>query len=190
LAALAFEEGLISQNRYREIDSESRILDDALAMLLGRWLAPNDRCDAALVQAGLGPVARPMTALDLLRRPEANAHQIARALALLGETRLALLPERMLASLELEAKYGAFIKRARREADRLSRLEDRMLPPDLDYESIVGLRIEARHKLGRSRPLTVAQAGRMAGVTPADVAALLIHAARDERSAPVEAMPR
>jgi tRNA uridine 5-carboxymethylaminomethyl modification enzyme len=98
--------------------------------------------------------------------------------------------ERTLAEVEIEAKYGAFIERAGREAARFARLEDRRLSPDLDFETVQGLRIEARQKLARTRPMTVAQAGRLSGVTPADVAALLVHAARGDHAPPPEAGSR
>jgi tRNA uridine 5-carboxymethylaminomethyl modification enzyme len=165
-------------------------MSDALAILAEHWLAPNPRSNGALVEAGLEPVTRPMTALDVLRRPEARGGQIARALASLGEEHLVKLPGRVLAAVELEAKYGAFINRALRDAARFAKLEGRALPPDFDYDAVGGLRIEARQKLARSRPLTIAQAGRLAGVTPADVAALLVHTTRMARSAAGEAMPR
>jgi tRNA uridine 5-carboxymethylaminomethyl modification enzyme len=74
----------------------------------------------------------------------------------------------------IEAKYAGYIARQQAEAGRLCRLEQHRLPPGLDYESIPGLRAEARQRLSRFQPVTVGQAGRIFGVTPADVAVLLV----------------
>ena len=190
LADLALANGLITVERYDGIRADATVLDAALQRLAACWLAPNDRCECALVEAGLAPVGRPMTALDLLRRPEATVNHLVRVLGTLGDGALSNVPEQTLAEVEIEAKYGAFIERAGREAARFARLEDRRLPADLNFDAVHGLRIEARQKLARSRPLTVAQAGRLAGVTPADVAALLVHAARSDRTHPSEAERR
>jgi tRNA uridine 5-carboxymethylaminomethyl modification enzyme len=190
LADVAIANGLITMERCDAVKADAAALDAALQRLGACWLAPNDRCERALAGAGLAPVGRPMTALDILRRPEATVSQLLRVLGALGDDTLATLPERTRAEVEIEAKYGAFIERAGRESVRFARLEDRRLPPDLDFETVQGLRIEARQKLARTRPLTVAQAGRLAGVTPADVAALLVHAARSDRTHPSEAERR
>ena len=190
LAELAYAEGLIGGDRHRAITSEAAEVAEAIRWLGDRWLTPNERCDGALAEAGLVPVSRPLTALDLLRRPGATAASVGRALAALGENRLVEQPARLIAAIEVEAKYGAFIDRARREAARYASLEDRVLPPELDYDAVKGLRIEARQKLARTRPHTIAQAGRLAGVTPADVAVLLVHTSRGERPMSGKAMPR
>jgi tRNA uridine 5-carboxymethylaminomethyl modification enzyme len=190
LADLARAEGLISEDRHRVAAGEAAEVERVIQALADRWLTPNARCDEAMRLAGLTPVGRPMTALDLLRRPEATTGAVQRTLSLLGDGSLEALSARTLVAVEVEAKYGAFIERANREARRFARLEERALPADLDYRAINGLRIEAREKLGRVRPGTIAQAGRLAGVTPADVAALLLHAARTERSDRIEAVSR
>ena len=75
-----------------------------------------------------------------------------------------------------------YIARQQRQVEQLRRLEDRRLPPDLDYTALEGLRLEARQKLSAIRPQNLGQAGRISGVSPADVAALMIHLERLERS--------
>ena len=77
---------------------------------------------------------------------------------------------------ELEVKYAGYIARQHDAVERAARMEGYALSAELDYGAVRGLRAEAREKLARFRPLTVGQAGRLAGVTPADVAALLVHA--------------
>jgi tRNA uridine 5-carboxymethylaminomethyl modification enzyme len=81
---------------------------------------------------------------------------------------------------QIEAKYAGYIEKQRAEVARFRRLEDRRIPPDLDYGRLVGLRAEAREKLAYVQPATVGQAGRLAGVNPADISVLLVHLRRLE----------
>ena len=78
----------------------------------------------------------------------------------------------------MEIKYAGYIRRQLQEVEELRRMEERALPADLDYQSIPGLRLEAREKLCAVRPLDLGQAGRISGVSPADVAALMIYLER------------
>jgi tRNA uridine 5-carboxymethylaminomethyl modification enzyme len=180
LARLAHDEGLIGGERFAALVAHDEAVEAAVAALSARWLAPNERTARALAARGLAPIGRPMTAHDLLRRPEATVEAVAGVMADLGDGALGVVRRQVLDAVELEVKYGAFIARARREADRIARFEDRRLEPGLDFSAIHGLRMEAREKLTKVRPMTVAQAGRLAGVTAADVAALLVHLQRVE----------
>ncbi|MDE6590662.1 MAG: tRNA uridine-5-carboxymethylaminomethyl(34) synthesis enzyme MnmG, partial [Oscillospiraceae bacterium] len=81
--------------------------------------------------------------------------------------------------LEISVKYQGYIDRQNRQVEEMRRLEDKPLPPDVDYLSIQGLRLEARQKLDKIRPLNLGQAGRVSGVSPADVTALMIYLERE-----------
>jgi len=83
---------------------------------------------------------------------------------------------------EIEAKYAGYIEKQQAEVARFRRLEERRIPPGLDYESLSGLRTEARDKLAYVRPATVGQASRLAGVNPADISVLLVHLKRHEEA--------
>lgn len=76
--------------------------------------------------------------------------------------------------MEIDLKYRGYIERQQRQVEEMRRLESRPLPPDLDYQSLQGLRLEARQKLSDIRPLNLGQASRISGVSPADIAALMI----------------
>jgi tRNA uridine 5-carboxymethylaminomethyl modification enzyme len=88
------------------------------------------------------------------------------------------LPQAAAVQVEIEAKYAGYIEKQRTEVARFRRLEDRRIPPGLDYHSLAGLRTEAQEKLSYVRPATVGQAARLAGVNPADISALLVHLKR------------
>ena len=79
---------------------------------------------------------------------------------------------------EISVKYQGYIDRQNRQVEEMRRLEDKPLPPDVDYLSIQGLRLEARQKLDKIRPLNLGQASRVSGVSPADVTALMIYLER------------
>jgi tRNA uridine 5-carboxymethylaminomethyl modification enzyme len=142
-------------------------------------LTPAASTSAIVDDLGLSSLSRPLSAYELLRRPGVSLSEIN---ALIGRTHdqsIALSPP-LLTRVEEEVKYGAFIEREVREISRRAALEHKPIPHDIAYETISGLRIEARQSLSTHHPRTFGDAGRLAGVTPADVAALLIHAAKME----------
>lgn len=178
LAAIAAEEGLIAPERARNVHQDTAVIAAALAQLETVWLAPNPRHTTALTAAGLQPVSRATTALELVRRPEATLHSVRAVLSSLDLPQPTELPARLAAQLEIAAKYGAFINKELRQVERQRDLEDRFLPPTLDYMAMSGLRKEAREKLQSAQPRSIGQASRLAGVTPADITVLLIHSTR------------
>ena len=111
-----------------------------------------------------------MTLEELLRRPDLS---LADLTAL--EPGLGVLPPGEAEELSLETKYAGYIARARDEADRLRAFENRPLPPDLDYAAVPNLSGEAVEKLARIRPESLGQAGRISGISPTDLLALLVH---------------
>jgi tRNA uridine 5-carboxymethylaminomethyl modification enzyme len=81
----------------------------------------------------------------------------------------------VLETLETDAKYSGYLERGLLEINRAKRLEDKKIPADIDYLSLEGLRLEAREKLDKIRPLNLGQAGRISGVNPADIAVLMVY---------------
>jgi tRNA uridine 5-carboxymethylaminomethyl modification enzyme len=116
--------------------------------------------------------------VDLLRRPAAGYEAL---LALgLGDPNLAA---EVREQVEIEAKYAGYIGKQAAEVERTRRLETRAIPPEIDFHAMRGMRTEARQKLDRFRPATVGSAARLAGVTPSDIAVLLVHVERLQRQA-------
>ena len=179
LAKLAYDHGMIDSARLSDVVAERQALDTAIDSLRSARMTPASATSDAAEEVGLGTLSRPQSALELLRRPEASIDQIAGLLYRSGRGNLDL-PRRLLVRLEEEVKYGAFVEREAREVTRRASLERRPLPDAIDYTDVAGLRIEARQKLATNRPRTFGEAGRLAGVTPADIAALLIHATQLE----------
>ncbi len=111
---------------------------------------------------------------DLLRRPQIRYQD----LTPVDKTRPADIPDAVLENVEIELKYEGYIRRQKADIDEMRRLERQTLPDNLQYDTIDGLRMEAREKLNRVRPQNIGQAGRISGVSPADISVLLIYLSR------------
>ena len=123
-----------------------------------------------LLKAGTAPVSGSARLADLVRRPQLSYGD----LAPFDKERPAL-PKAVTSQVEIQLKYAGYLTRQLRQVEEFRREESHKLPPDLDYQSIGGLRLEARQKLSEIRPLSLGQAERISGVSPADIAVLLIY---------------
>jgi tRNA uridine 5-carboxymethylaminomethyl modification enzyme len=180
MTAIPEASALIPSDRRADVTRESADIATMLEHLQSRWLGANDRHAAAFEAVGLARPARSMTALDIARRPESTLTHVIDALRTLGMWDLPDLPPLTLERAAIACTYGSFIEKEQREAGRHSRSEHQILPDDLHYADVPGLRIEAAQKLAAARPATVGQAMRTGGVTPSDIGALLVHIARRE----------
>jgi len=179
LAGLGYEVGLLPREAYEAVQARRRAVEAELARLAATWLrAGDDGINERLRSRGLPELAEGANALQFLRRPEVDYDLVAAMAPPPGP-----LPPGAAEQVEIEAKYAGYIEKQQVEVARFRRLEDRRIPPDLDYGALSGLRTEAREKLASVRPATVGQATRLAGVNPADVSVLLVHLKRLEPAA-------
>jgi len=175
LTPLAYAVGLVDKERHERVEAKRAAIADALDTLRGL------RIHGVAGQ----PFGRSVSGEEALRRADVTFAQVTAAAP--ASSGLAVVSPDVGEQVELEIKYAGYIARQHQEVERAARMEDYALTAGLDYlddGAVRGLRAEAREKLARFRPLTVGQAGRLAGVTPADVAALLVHA--HAHAAPVE----
>lgn len=174
LAEAGYRAGLLPRERYEAMEARRDAVEAELARLEDTWLRPgDDGLNERLQGHGLPRLDDGVNALQFLRRPEVDYGLVA---DLVPAPRP--LPGHVAAQVEIEAKYAGYIEKQRVEVARFRRLEDHRIPPDLDYQALVGLRTEAQEKLARVRPATVGQATRLAGVNPADISVLLVHLKR------------
>ena len=173
LTPIGHQIGLISRQRYDAVLDKKSQIEQELSRLEETWLRPDQETNAALQAGGLPPIDDGLNAMSLLRRPE-GSYALIEKLAPTVEP----LPPQVVEQVETEAKYAGYIARQQTEVERMARLEGRRIPAQFDYQSIPGLRNEAREQLQHYRPLTVGQASRLSGVTPADVTILLVHLER------------
>lgn len=170
LSPLGHELGLISTERYQRAELKHKQTAEELQRLANTWFPPSQEVNAVLERLAYMPLSRDISALQLLRRPEV-AYDLIAALA---PSPVPLLPE-AIEQVVIEAKYAGYIERQQQEVERIRRLEEWRIPPEMDYAQIAGLRSEAVEKLLRFRPATIGQAARIQGISPADIAVLLIH---------------
>ncbi len=169
LSPIGYEVGLLPRERYEVVEEKREAIEDEVRRLKKTWLAPSEEVNEKLTTRGFDPLNDGVNALQFLRRPEVTYELI----ETLVPSPRPLSPE-AIEQVSIEAKYAGYIEKQRREVERLKRLEERPIPPDFDYEVVMGLSNEAREKLKRFRPATVGQASRISGVNPTDVSILLI----------------
>ena len=169
LSPIGYRVGLLSEERYNRFLSKREIIEAEKTRLASVILPPSDKVNETLVSLGSAPISGGVRLSELLRRPELTYHD----LAPLDPDRPDLSPA-VQTTVQTEIKYDGYIRREIAEAERFSKLESKPLPPDLDYCTVRGLRLEAAEKLNRIKPLNVGQASRISGVNPADISVLLI----------------
>lgn len=178
LAPIAHRLGLIDDTRLQTVDNEKQAIERTIVALESTWLGANERHGRALEAEGLQGPKRSLTALDVARRPEASLAGVIRAATSLGIWNGPQLEHVPLARTDIAVRYGAFIDKEGKEASRQKANEYRLIPADIDYGAVMGLRVEASQHLAASRPPSVGHATRTAGVTPSDIGALLVHLSR------------
>jgi tRNA uridine 5-carboxymethylaminomethyl modification enzyme len=170
--------GLVSEERAEAVAAEGAAIERLVAALEAVWLGDNPRHAAALAREGIEPARRSMTGTELARRPGVPLDAVVRALDELGLWQGPVPDGLVRERAEIAIRYGAFIDKEEREAQRHRRSHTQSIDPELDYATVLGLRVEAMQKLSAARPVTIGQAMKTAGVTPSDVGALLVHLAR------------
>jgi tRNA uridine 5-carboxymethylaminomethyl modification enzyme len=161
--------GLIGDGRWERYLEKQEAIDREVARLRKTVLSPREEVNACLAANGSAPISSGARLADLLRRPELSYA----ALAPIDPDRPAL-PRAVAETAEIEIRYEGYIRRELDEVARFEKLESRRLPDDLDYRAVRGLRLEAAEKLARIRPLSIGQASRISGVSPADISVLLV----------------
>lgn len=167
LTQKGYDAGLVSEERYRKFRERKVLRENAIATLCSRaeQSAANELC----AEQGSAPLTSGVTYADLIKRgiPLSAIRQKFHVLE--G------LPQDVLDSAETEIRYEGYLKNSEKQIEKAKKSEEKTLPADLDYSKIEGLRLEAREKLQRVRPLNLGQAERISGVNPADIAVLTVY---------------
>lgn len=168
--------GLVDDHRYRRFRQHEEEAEGEIRRLTGTIVNPAT-ANPFLEARGAAPVESGIALADLLKRSEVDYDALADIDP--GRPRISRHAAR---SAEVRIKYEGYITKQQQQIERFRRLEERLLPDDLEYEKMEGLRIEARQKLAEARPRSLGQASRISGVSPADIHVLLIHLERKRRS--------
>ena len=169
LTPIGREVGLVDDGRWARFCHRQEQKAAERARLHDTILPPSDSLNETLVAVGTTPVVTGIRLEELLRRPQVTYA----TLAALGADAPELDPL-VREQVEVEVKYEGYVRRQQADIDEMRRLENRLLPQDLDYTAITGLRLEAQEKLQKIRPRSIGQASRISGVSPADVSVLIV----------------
>ena len=170
LTAIGAAIGLVPQARAEQVAEKYEAVRRERNRLESSGIPASDALNAMLESKSSAPVAGSARLADLLRRPEVSYNDI-----IPFDAANPGLSQAVTEEVEIQIKYAGYLLRQKRQVEEFKKEEARLLPPDLDYDSIRGLRLEARQKLSQIRPLSIGQAGRISGVSPADIAVLLIY---------------
>lgn len=170
LTEKGYEIGLISEKRYSNFINKKENINREIKRLNTTIIKPTEKVNKLLKSFNTSEISTGVKLADLLKRPELNY----RGLESIDENRPSL-EKQEIDEVEIQVKYGGYISLENEQVEKFKKLENKKLPEDIDYEQIKGLRLEARQKLNAIKPLSVGQASRISGVSPADVSVLLIY---------------
>lgn len=165
-----FDIGLVDPATYAAFVDKKRRMGEIQAMLDSTRINPSLEVNSALASLGLMEIRKSMSLRELLRRPGLDLGTVFGLAGLSAEA-----PPEIIWMIEIETRYEGYIKRQIEEAERFRRIEAMVLPDKISYNEVSGLSAEIREKLGRLRPVSIGQAGRISGVTPAAISMLMIH---------------
>ena len=165
--------GLVSDGRLREVEEKYAAVEREIKRLAHTGAAPSPALSALLAEKGTADVTDGASLLSLLKRPQLHYAELAPF-----DPERPDLPADVAEQVEISVKYEGYIQRQQKQVEDFRKMESHKLPPDLDFNAIQGLRLEAREKLSAVRPLDLGQASRISGVSPADIAALMVYLER------------
>lgn len=176
LTPLGRELGLISDRRWEKFQRKQEQKQAELKRVQKTTLPPSQELNDILVSRGTSPLTTGAKLADLLKRPQITYEDLAPV-----DKDRPPYSTAVFEAVEIELKYEGYIKRQRADIEEARRLERKRLPQDVEYSAIQGLRLEAGEKLNKVKPENIGQAGRISGVSPADISVLLIWLASKER---------
>ena len=178
LTAIGAAVGLVPQSRLAQVQAKYAAVEKEIRRLESVGVPASPELTAMLEKRESAPVANSARLADLLRRPQVTYADIAPF-----DRERPELPEAVTQEVEIQVKYAGYLARQEKQVQVFRKEEARLLPEGIRYEDIAGLRIEARQKLAAIRPVSIGQAGRISGVSPADIAVLLIYLEQNRRDA-------
>lgn len=173
LTPYGHEIGLISDERCQKFLNKMQLIKDEIKRAAQTTIHVSEDLQKLLVSRETAPMNKGMKLIELIKRPQISYDDLAPF-----DTERPDLPPEIFEQVEIELKYEGYIKRQQAQINEMRRLEVKLLPKDIDYNAIDGLRLEAREKLSKIRPHSVGQASRISGVSPSDISVLLIYLAK------------
>ncbi|MDU0939676.1 MAG: tRNA uridine-5-carboxymethylaminomethyl(34) synthesis enzyme MnmG [Clostridiales bacterium] len=170
LRKYGYQAGLVDQKTMDGLLKKERLIEAEIARVSAVNLGPSEELTQLLDKAGSTPVEGGISLIELIRRPELSYDYLKEV-----DKKRPDLREDIALQVNIQIKYNGYISRQMKQVEKFKKLENRLIPEELDYGNIYGLRIEAAQKLGKFRPRSIGQASRISGVSPADISVLLIY---------------
>jgi len=161
--------GLITHERYEKLLEKERLTSDEIDRVSKFNVSPSDKLNSYLESCGTSPISTGCKLADLIRRPQLNYNDLAPF-----DPDRPELPWEVCEQVELQIKYEGYIEKQLAQIEQMRKMESKKLPSDMDYSQIYGLRLEAIEKLNKIKPLSLGQASRISGVSPADISMLAV----------------
>ena len=169
LCGIGVKIGLVPQERYDAVMRKYEQAENEMKRLNNTHAAPSEKLNALLREHGTAEITTGVSLAELVRRPQLDYDMLAEF-----DPERPELPSAVRCEAEISLKYDGYIKRQLKQVEEFSRMENRALPEDIDYDDVTGLRLEAREKLKKIRPKSFGQASRISGVSPADITVLMV----------------
>lgn len=170
LREIGYQVGLVSKEEYEALLKKKEMIDREIERLKNTKLGGSASVQAYLTAHGSSTLKTAASLAELMCRQELSYEILAEV-----DPERSTLPEDVVQQVEIEIKYEGYIERQLHQVDQFKKMEKKMIPADLDYDLVPSLRIEARQKLKEYRPVSVGQASRISGVSPADISVLLVY---------------
>ena len=180
LTEKGYEVGLISQERYDRLKEKERLIESEIERLKNAYVGTSEKVQELLESYESTPLNSGSSLAELIRRPELSYE----AVADIDVTRPKLpedLAEEVIGQVDISLKYDGYIQRQKRQVEQFKKMENKKIPEDMDYDAVNSLRIEAVQKLKEYRPVSIGQASRISGVSPADISVLLVYLSVNHR---------
>ena len=171
LTKIGHEIGLISDERYQKFVEKEKIISEEIERLKHVNVGTSEKVQGLLEKYGSTPLTSGSTLAELIRRPELN-YQL---LEPIDEQRPEKFSQEIIDQIDINIKYEGYISRQMKQVEQFKKLETRKIPDDIDYDAVPSLRIEAVQKLKQYKPVSIGQASRISGVSPADISVLLVY---------------
>ena len=170
LTEIGYKIGLISDDRYNRFLIKKQNIEKEIERMRNTIIKPTEEVNLFLKNNNTSPISTGVRLSELIKRPELNYNILAEI-----DMNRPILTKQEAEEVNISLKYEGYINLENEQVERFKKLENMKLPEDINYEEIKGLRLEARQKLNKVRPLSVGQASRISGVSPADISVLLIY---------------
>ena len=170
LTEIGHEVGLISDERYKKFLRKKEQIEQEIARIKATVIKPTEKVNEFLEKNSTSKITNGVKLADLLKRSELSYKKLAE----IDENR-PILDDEVAEEVEIQVKYEGYIKLQEEQVEKFKKLEQKLLPNDIEYKNIKGLRLEARQKLDKIKPNSIGQASRISGVSPADISVLLIY---------------